>query len=55
MALLRVTEDSTPSELREAIGHLRAKQRAACDQQVRDELDEAMGELLDRLPRGGMA
>ena len=49
--LLRITDDSTPDEITEAIGHLRTKQRACRDQQMRAEIAEAVDDLLDRLPR----
>lgn len=44
-----ITDDASPDDLREAITNLRAKQRTACIQSTRDELDADMSELLDLL------
>lgn len=47
--MLVITDDSPRSELEEAIGHLRAKQRAVFDPQVKAELQASIDELLDML------
>ena len=49
MRFLLITDDATADELREAILHLREKQRRAVIQSTRDELDADMSELLDLL------
>lgn len=49
MRYLTITDDASPDDLREAITHLRAKQRTACIQSTRDELDADINELLDAL------
>ena len=51
MSLLRITDESTPADIAEAISHLRARQRIVRDQQVRDEISDAIDEMLDLLPR----
>lgn len=47
--ILRVTDDSTADDLREAITHLRAKQRAAVIPSTAAEYGAAVDELLDML------
>jgi hypothetical protein len=49
MRYLVVNDDASADDLREAITHLRAKQRRACIQSTRDELDADISELLDLL------
>lgn len=49
MRYLLVTDDASADDLREAITNLRAKQRRACIQSTRDELDADINELLDLL------
>ena len=53
MKYLVITDDATADDLREAITHLRDKQRRAVIQSTRDELDADMGELLDLLATKG--
>lgn len=47
--MIVVTDDSTPEQIHEAIGYLRDRQRRCELQSVRDELAEAIDDLLDRL------
>lgn len=47
--MLTITEDSTNAELQEAITHLRARQRRCQITSTRDEINETINELLDRL------
>ena len=49
--MLRVTDDATDDEIREAIGHLRAKQLRCEVDTVRAEVGVVIDELLDRLGR----
>lgn len=49
MRFLLINDDATADELREAIAHLREKQRRACIQSTRDELNDDINELLDAL------
>lgn len=49
MRYLIVDDEATADDLREAITHLREKQKRACIQSTRDELDADMSELLDLL------
>jgi hypothetical protein len=49
MRYLIVDDEATADDLREAITHLRDKQRRACIQSTRDELDADINELLDLL------
>jgi hypothetical protein len=51
MRYLVITDDATADDLREAITHLRDKQRRAVIQSTRDELDADINELLDLLAR----
>lgn len=49
MSIIRVTDDSTPAEITEAISHLRARQSRCNDPDVVLELGETIDGLLDRL------
>jgi hypothetical protein len=49
MRYLVITDDASPDDLREAITHLREKQRRACIPSTRDELNADINELLDLL------
>ena len=46
MRFVRVTDDSTPDDIAEAIGFLRAKRAACCLSDMRDEIDEDVDELV---------
>lgn len=49
MAILVVNDDSTPAEIREAIGHLRERQRRCQLAETRDSLARAIDDLLELL------
>jgi hypothetical protein len=49
MRYLIVDDEATADDLREAITHLRDKQRRAVIQSTRDELGQDVDELLDQL------
>lgn len=49
MRFLRITDDATDDELREAITNLRAKQLRACIPSTYAEIGEDIDELLDLL------
>lgn len=51
MRFLLINDDATAAELREAIVHLRAKQRRACIQSTRDEIGADIDALLDLLAK----
>lgn len=50
MKILRVTDDSTPAEITEAIGHLRQRQRIVEGVDA-EAIGLAIDDLLDQLPR----
>lgn len=50
--LLRITDDTTPEELAEAITSLRAKQRLCGIAAERERIGRAIDELLDRMGSG---
>jgi hypothetical protein len=49
MHFICITDDAEPDDIREAIGHLRAKRRACQVETIRLEIDEDVDELLDLL------
>lgn len=46
MRFVRVTDDSTPEDIAEAIGFLRAKRAVCCLSDMRAEIDEDVDELV---------
>lgn len=49
MRYLRITDDASPEELREAIANLRAKQQACSLSEIREDISADIDELLDLL------
>lgn len=49
MRYLRITDDATPEDIREAIANLRAKQRACALAEIRDDIGADIDELLEML------
>jgi hypothetical protein len=51
IGLLVIADDTEPDQVQAAINELRARQRAACIASTRDEIGDAIDELLELLPR----
>lgn len=51
IGLLVITDDTEPDQLHAAINELRTRQRAACIASTRNEIGDAINDLLELLPR----